>query len=105
MTKKDKKTYLIPMEVTRETIEGYGIKKQDVVPAKIGNKIVSAIMIPTDDEELYLSYMRPIWAEMKREERSRRCIVASQTASCSTPSAAAGPPSSPASSPTGFASQ
>ena len=75
MTKKDKKTYLIPMEVTRETIKAYGIKKEDVVPAKIGNKIVSAIMIPTDDEELYLTYMRPIWAEMKREERSRRCIV------------------------------
>lgn len=56
-------------------IIAYGIKKEDVVPAKIGNKIVSAIMIPTDDEELYLSYMRPIWAEMKREERSRRCIV------------------------------
>ena len=44
MTKKDKKTYLIPMEVTRETIKAYGIKKEDVVPAKIGNKIVSAIM-------------------------------------------------------------
>lgn len=75
MTKIDKKTYLIPMEVTKETIKAYGIKKEDVVPAKIGNKIVSAIMIPTEDEELYLTYMRPIWAEMKREERSRRCMV------------------------------
>ena len=75
MTKKDKNTYLIPMEVTRETIKAYGIKKEDVVPAKIGNKIVSAIMIPTEDEKLYLTYMRPIWADMKREERSRRCMV------------------------------
>ena len=75
MTNTGKKTYLIPMEVTRETIKAYGIKKEDVVPAKIGNKIVSAIMIPTEDEELYFTYMRPIWAEMKREERSRRCMV------------------------------
>ena len=75
MTNTGKKTYLIPMEVTRETIKAYGIKKEDVVPAKIGNKIVSAIMVPTEDEELYLTYMRPIWAEMKREERSRRCMV------------------------------
>lgn len=76
MSKNTKKQqYLIPMEVTPETIRDFGIKKENVVPAKIGNKIVSAIMIPTDDEELYLTYMRPIWAEMKREERSRRCIV------------------------------
>jgi hypothetical protein len=45
------------MEVTRETIKDYGIKKEEVVPAKIGNKIVSAIMIPTEDEELYLTYL------------------------------------------------
>lgn len=74
MTKKDKQTHLIPMEVTRETIKDYGIKKEDVVPAKIGNKIVSAIMVPATKEQ-YEEYMRPLWAEMKREERSRRCIV------------------------------
>lgn len=60
---------------SREKIKAYGIKKEDVVPAKFGNKIVSAIIIPTEDEELYLTYMRPIWTEMKREERSRRCMV------------------------------
>jgi hypothetical protein len=74
MTKIDKKTYLIPMEVTRETIKAYGIKKEDVVPVKIGNKIVSAIMVPATKEQ-YQAYMQPLWAEMKREERSSRCMV------------------------------
>ncbi len=74
MTKNDKETYLIPMEVTKETIKVFGIKKEDVVPTKIGNKIVSAIMVPATKEQ-YQAYMQPLWAEMKREERSRRCMV------------------------------
>lgn len=74
MTKNEKETYLIPMEVTRETIKDYCIKTEEVVPAKIGNKIVSAIMIPATKEQ-YEEYMRPLWAEMKRGERARRCMV------------------------------
>lgn len=74
MTKNDKETYLIPMEVTRETIKDFSIKKEDVVPVKIGNKIVSAIMVPATKEQ-YDAYMQPLWAKMKREERSRRCTV------------------------------
>lgn len=66
--------YLIPLEVTPDTIRDFGIKKKDVVPAKIGNKIVSAIMVPATKEQYY-AYMRPLWAEMKREERTRRCMV------------------------------
>lgn len=31
-------------------------------------------MVPVTKEQ-YESYMRPIWAEMKREERARRCMV------------------------------
>ena len=45
-----------------------------MVPAKIGNKIVSAIMVPATKDQ-YEAYMQPLWAEMKREERSRRCMV------------------------------
>ena len=74
MTNTGKKTHLIPMDVTRETINAYSIKKEDVVPAKIGNKIVSAIMVPATKEQ-YEAFMQPLWAEMKREERSRRCTV------------------------------
>lgn len=66
--------YSIPMEVTAETISDFGIKRADIVPAKIGYKIVSAIMVPCTKEQYY-AYMRPIWAEMQREERSRRCMV------------------------------
>ena len=62
------------MEVTRETIEDFGIKKEEVVPAKIGNKIVSAIMVPATKEQ-FEAYMRPIWREIKREERARRCMI------------------------------
>jgi hypothetical protein len=74
MKKNEKETYLIPMEVTRETIEDFGIKKEEVVPAKIGNKIVSAIMVPATKEQ-FEAYMRPIWREIKREERARRCMI------------------------------
>lgn len=66
--------YSIPMEVTAETISDFGIKRADIVPAKIGDKIVSAIMVPCTKEQYY-AYMHPIWAEMQREERSRRCMV------------------------------
>lgn len=64
----------IPMEVTAETIRDFGIKSSDIIPAKIGNKIVSAIMVPCTKEQYY-AYMRPIWTEMQREERSRRCMM------------------------------
>lgn len=70
----DNAQYSIPMEVTAETIRDFGIKRTDIVPAKIGDKIVSAIMVPCTKEQYY-AYMRPIWTEMQREERSRRCMV------------------------------
>ena len=66
--------YSIPMEVTAETIRDFGIRRSDIVSAKIGDKIVSAIMVPCTKEQYY-AYMRPIWSEMQREERSRRCMV------------------------------
>ena len=73
-TSNENEQYFIPMEVTAETIRDFGIKSSDIVSAKIGNKIVRAIMLPCTKEQYY-AYMRPIWAEMQREERSRRCMV------------------------------
>ena len=70
----DNEQYSNQMEVTAETIRDFGIKRTEIVPAKIGDKIVSAIMVPCTKEQYY-AYMRPIWAEMQREERSRRCMV------------------------------
>ena len=46
MTNLDNQKYLIPMEVTKETIKDFNLDSSQVVPAKIGNKIVSAIMLP-----------------------------------------------------------
>ena len=74
ITSNENEQYSIPMEITAETIHDFDIKRAEIVPAKIGNKIVSAIMVPCTKEQYY-AYMRPIWAEMQREERSRRCMV------------------------------
>ena len=74
MTNSDNQKYFIPMEVTKETIKDFNLDSSQVVPAKIGNKIVSAIMVPATKEQ-YEAFMQPLWAEMKREERSRRCTV------------------------------
>ena len=62
------------MEVTKDTIKDFNLDSSQVVPAKIGNKIVSAIMVPATKEQ-YEAFMQPLWAEIKREERSRRCTV------------------------------
>ena len=74
MTNSDNQKYFIPMEVTNETIKDFNLDSSQVVPAKIGNKMVSAIMVPATKEQ-YEAFMQPLWAEMKREERSRRCTV------------------------------
>jgi hypothetical protein len=74
MTNQDNQKYLIPMEITKETIKDFNLDSSQVIPAKIGNKIVSAIMVPATKEQ-YDAYMQPLWAEIKREERSRRCTV------------------------------
>ena len=74
MSNHDNQKYFIPMEVTKETVTDFNLDSSQVVPAKIGNKIVSAIMIPATKEQ-YDAFMQPLWAEMKREERSRRCPV------------------------------
>ena len=74
MTNLDNQNYLIPMEVTKETIKDFNLDGSQVVPAKIGNKIVPAIMIPATKEQ-YDAHMQPLWAEMKREERRLRCTV------------------------------
>lgn len=63
MTNSDNQKYFIPMEVTKETIKDFNLDSSQVVPAKIGNKIVSAIMIPATKEQ-YDAYMQPLWAEI-----------------------------------------
>ena len=74
MSKHDNQKHFIPMEVTKDTIKEFNLDCSQVVPAKIGNKIVSAIMVPATKEQ-YEAFMQPLWTEMKREERSRHCTV------------------------------
>ena len=61
-------TRYIPMEVTNETIEDFGIDKSKVEWSKIGNKRVKVIKVPATEAE-YSAYMRPLWREEKRKQR------------------------------------
>jgi RNA polymerase sigma factor (sigma-70 family) len=67
------KQYFIPMEVTAETIKDYGIKPDEVVWTKIGNRRVRAFMVPVNKEQYY-EFMRPLWREDKREQRQERPV-------------------------------
>lgn len=64
----ENKQYYIPMEVTKETIEDFGIDPADVVWTKIGNRKKRVIMIAATEEQ-YKEYMRPLWREDKRQQR------------------------------------
>ena len=66
--KDESKQYYIPMEVTKETIEDFGISPADVVWTKIGNRKKRVIMIAATEEQ-YKEYMRPLWREDKRQQR------------------------------------
>lgn len=68
--KNSDKQYFIPMEVTQETINDFGINRADIVWRKIGNKPVRVVMIPATKEQYY-EYMRPLWLEDKKEQRQR----------------------------------
>lgn len=67
-TSSESKQYYIPIEVTSETIEDFGINPTDVVWTIIGDKPKKVIMVPVSEEE-YLAYMRPLWREDKRQQR------------------------------------
>lgn len=65
MTKLDKdkknsdKQYFIPMEITQETIDAFGINREDIVWQRVGNKPIRVIMIAATKEQYY-EYMRPL---------------------------------------------
>lgn len=68
------KQYQIPMAVTDETIRDYHINPADVTWTRIGDRKCRAVLIPCTKEQ-YEAYMRPIWREMKRNEREGKCMV------------------------------
>ncbi|NEW66072.1 sigma-70 family RNA polymerase sigma factor [Carnobacteriaceae bacterium zg-84] len=69
-----KKQHYIPMEVNPEEdkrfIKAKGYTLEDVRWWKIGNITKRVILIPCTKEE-YDAYMRPIWRELKQEERKK----------------------------------
>ncbi len=69
MESKKEKRY-IPMEVTPETIRAYNLKAEDIEWTYIGKRKIRALMVEATEEQ-YLAYMRPLWKEEKREQRTR----------------------------------
>ncbi|HEM6178981.1 TPA: sigma-70 family RNA polymerase sigma factor [Streptococcus suis] len=70
-----KKQFYIPMEVNtaedKAFIYANGYTPDDVVWWRIGNIAKRAVLIPCTEEQ-YRAYMRPIWSEMKQEERKKK---------------------------------
>ncbi|WP_455223639.1 hypothetical protein [Granulicatella sp.] len=69
------KQYFIPMEISTTTdkrfAKAHGFTEEDFKWWKIGNHLTRAILIPCTEEE-YRVYMRPIWKDMKAEERKKK---------------------------------
>ncbi len=58
----------IPMEVTSDSIKELDIDPEKVEWARIGNRRVRVIMVPSTKEQ-YDAYMRPEWNEDKYQQR------------------------------------
>ena len=69
------KQYFIPMEIRTPTdkrfAKAHGYTEDDFKWWKIGNRLTRAILIPCTEAE-YRAYMRPIWKDMKAEERKKK---------------------------------
>ena len=65
------KQYFIPMQVTPQIIEEFGINAEEVKWTKIGNKPTRVIMVPATEEQYY-EYMRPLWREDKQNQRASK---------------------------------
>lgn len=70
----ESKKFQIPMMVTDEVIRDFGIKPEDVTWRRIGNRKCRVVMVDATEEE-YRAYMAPIWAEIKREDRTAAAWV------------------------------
>ncbi|WP_314353548.1 sigma factor-like helix-turn-helix DNA-binding protein [uncultured Granulicatella sp.] len=74
-TRTKEKQYFIPMEISTQTdkrfVKAHGFTEEDFKWWKIGNRSTLAILIPCTEEE-YRAYMRPIWKDMKAEERKKK---------------------------------
>lgn len=78
----ESKKFQIPMMVTDEVIRDFGIKPEDVTWRRIGNRKCRVVMVDATEEE-YRAYMAPIWAEIKREDRTAAAWSRERTAGSS----------------------
>lgn len=67
------------MMVTDEVIRDFGIKPEDVTWRRIGNRKCRVVMVDASEEE-YKAYMAPIWAGIKREDRTAAAWSRERTA-------------------------
>ncbi len=68
--------YLIPMEVTKQSIKDLGINTKEVSYQKIGNKSKRVHLVETT-KEVYYEYMRFEWREDKQKDRASKYQVLS----------------------------
>ena len=68
METKEEKQYEIPLEMTADVAADFGISKSELRPIRIGARHSRGIFVPVT-KDVYEAYMRPLWREVKREER------------------------------------
>ena len=68
METKEEKQYEIPLEMTADVAADFGISKSELRPILIGARHSRGIFVPVT-KDVYEAYMRPLWREVKREER------------------------------------
>jgi len=75
----EEKQYFIPVEMDWKTYNSLvGAKSFKYGPIRVGVRDTFVILVLAPKEQ-FQAYMRPIWAETKHEERSRRYIVSNCT--------------------------
>ncbi|MBO6291003.1 MAG: sigma-70 family RNA polymerase sigma factor [Selenomonas sp.] len=69
-----KKTFEIPMVVTKEVIRDFGLDSTKVAKRLIGNRWRYCIMVPAS-EKVYRAYVNAVDTARKQDDRSGRCMV------------------------------
>lgn len=73
-SQKQDKQYMVPMEITMEAARDFGIDPKDLIWFPLGIQKCRVYLVPAS-REVYLAYMQPVWAEVKRMVREGRCMI------------------------------
>ena len=66
--------YPVPLRVNPETIKENRINEKPIVYVRIG-RLTYPCIIEMVTEEIYHEYMKIEWADIKAEQRERRCLI------------------------------